>query len=388
MEPTLDSTISCCNSDDNGCDNVKNQVVPQHISKDISENVEPEDQPAQLGDIVTIDLSLIPENGFVPEPLFDTSGTVTLVLGKGNYLPGLHTLLTGLKTSDQIEKVSIDAGWGSRNPDLIISVPKSKLQKVQSVDSIKVGSTLNLKGGIQVRVIEVTDDTIVVDANHPFAGSSYECTLTVLKVESFPDEKLLYTPPTNTTTNTLQNEQEQEHANGETPQHATASSYEVATWAMGCFWGGELAFMRVPGVVGTRVGYTQGIKEDPTYEQVSSGTTQHREAILVVYDPSIVSYRELTAVFMERLAATTSQYKIELFRDEYSSKQYQHGIYYHNDEQRKIAEQVIQERNNFYNVELRQAAQFYDAEEYHQQYLLKGGQSARKNARATIRCFG
>ena len=104
--------------------------------------------------------------------------------------------------------------------------------------------------------------------------------------------------------------------------------------------------MRVPGVVGTRVGYTQGKKVDPTYEDVSSGTTQHREAIMVVYDPSIVSYKRLTEVYMERLAATTSQYKIDPFQEEHYSEQYQHGIYYHNERQREIAEGVIQEKTS------------------------------------------
>jgi peptide-methionine (S)-S-oxide reductase len=326
-------------------------------------------EQASPGDVVTIQLDLTPENGFVPETLFDTSGKLSFVLGWGNFLPGLHELIDGMSVGEELSGVSIDAGWGERNPDLIIQVPKSNLKKMKSIENITEGAVLNLQGGIQVSVIQVTGDTIIVDANPPLAGSSYSCSLKVLNIDPFPTSKLQYQGSKSST--------EEESKN-----------FEVATFAMGCFWGGELAFMRVPGVVGTRVGYTQGLTQNPTYEEVSQGNTKHREALMVVYDPRVVSYSELVRVFMDRLAATISQYKIELFHDEYTSLQYQHGIYYNNDEQRCKAEEAIASNNNSYKVEVNPAAVFYDAEEYHQQYLLKGGQSARKEAKETIRCFG
>ena len=96
-------------------------------------------------------------------------------------------------------------------------------------------------------------------------------------------------------------------------------------------------------------------------------------------------------VYMERLAATTSQYyKTDPFAEEHNdSDQYRNGIYYHDEGQRKVAQELaIEPNNNFYQVELKRAATFFGAEEYHQQYLLKGGQSARKGAKETIRCFG
>ena len=322
---------------------------------------------AKAGDIVTIELNLVPEQGFVPERLFDTQGKISLVLGWGNYLPGLHEIIMGMEAGEEVKEMVIDAGWGSRNPDMIIEVPKMNLRKLKSTETLQVGAVLNLQGGIQVTVVKVTDETIIVDANHPMAGSSYSCSLKVLDVEPFPSSKLQF---------------------DFSSPNPRSSRYEVATWAMGCFWGGELAFMRTPGVVGTKVGYTQGITDDPTYEEVCEGKTQHREAILVIYYPEVVSYEELVKVFIKRLAVTASQYKIELFKDEYYSKQYRHGIYYHNYEQRAIAKKVIDENGNFFDVELKKAAKFYEAEDYHQQYLLKGGQSARKNAKETIRCFG
>jgi peptide-methionine (S)-S-oxide reductase len=329
----------------------------------------PERRRAQVGDIVTIDLDLTPENGFVPERLFDTSGRLTFVLGWGNYLPGLHALIIGMSIGEEAQEVSVDGGWGHRSAELVIKVPKTNLKKVKSMDSIQVGSVLNLERGIQVVVIEVTEDSIVVDANHPMAGSSYACSLKLVNIESLPVSKLAYTGK-------------------ESEDQETPSLYEVATFAMGCFWGGELAFSRTPGVVGTKVGYTHGLTKNPTYEDVCLGDTQHREAIMVIYDPEVVPYQHLTRVFLERLAATTSQYKIELFREEYSSMQYRHGIYYHNKEQRRIAQEVIESNHNFYQVELKKVSRFYDADNYHQQYLLKGGQSARKGAKETIKCFG
>jgi peptide-methionine (S)-S-oxide reductase len=70
------------------------------------------------------------------------------------------------------------------------------------------------------------------------------------------------------------------------------------------------------------------------------------------------------------------------------SFQYKNGLYYHNKEQRTIAQEVIAANSKLYSIELKEAAKFYEAEEYHQQYLLKGGQSARRGAKETIRCFG
>jgi peptide-methionine (S)-S-oxide reductase len=343
-------------------------------------SMEPSLKVASIGDVVTVQMELTPENGLVLEPLFDTSGQISFVLGGGNYLPGLHELVQGMRIGQEVKGVSIDGGWGQRNPDLVIDVPKSNLKKMKNIDTITVGATLNLKGGIQVSVLKVTDDIITVDANPSLAGAGYTCDLTVLNIESYPDAKLLHNTEELTTA---------EEASSSSSQHL-----QVASWAMGCFWGGELAFMRTPGVVGTRVGYTQGVKDDPTYEEVCKGDTKHREAIVVVFDSRVVSYKELIKVFMERLAATVNQYKqmIDIFAedddDSSSSLQYQHGIYYHNEQQRLQAEEAVAANNNKYNVELRQAAKFYDAEQYHQQYLLKGGQSARKGCKETIRCFG
>ena len=85
----------------------------------------------------------------------------------------------------------------------------------------------------------------------------------------------------------------------------TGANVETATMAAGCFWGLELAFQRVPGVVKTEVGYTQGTKANPTYEEVCSGITGHAEALQIKYDPKVVSYEELLTVYWDRLDPTT-----------------------------------------------------------------------------------
>ena len=335
------------------------------------------------GDIVTIDLQLVPENGLVPEPLFDQTGTITFVVGWGNYLPALHELVKGKRIGDRVQNISVDAGWGNRNPDLVMELPISKLKRFEMEDGTlpPVGSILDLPGGVQLTIVQMNKgkETVVVDANPPLAGASYACTFTVLNVENLPAEAV---------TN---------NDSAEDSSRRNSSRYEVSTWALGCFWGAELAFMRTFGVVGTRVGYTQGIVSNPTYEAVCTGKTHHREAIMVVYDPEIVSYNDLIQVAIDRLAATKvptnsspTQMYLDMFSedaDEKTNKQYRHGFYYHSKEQRETAERELS-KNNPYEIELKKAAIFYDAEEYHQQYLLKGGQSARKGAKETIRCYG
>jgi len=332
---------------------------------------------AVMGDIITVKLDLKPEDGYVSENLFDSSGEISFVLGWGNYLPALHELLLGgMSIGDTVTNVSIDAGFGRHNPEMLIEVPKSNLKKITNMDKIVPNVMLNLQGGIKVTVVNVTDDTITVDANHPLAGSSYSCNLEVINIDSYPMDKLEF----------------KENCNGESS--SSSSPFQVATFAMGCFWGVELAFMRTPGVVGTRAGYTQGTTENPSYEEIKEGHTGYREAVMVVYDSRIVSYEDVLGVYNERLAVTASEYfKLDIFAEEDDDEidsQYKYGIYYHNEEQRKSADAFIGSIKDirYCDIELRPATLFYSAEEKHQQYLYKGGQAARKGCRETIRCYG
>mmetsp|Transcript_10385 Transcript_10385/g.14659 ORF Transcript_10385/g.14659 Transcript_10385/m.14659 type:complete len:375 (-) Transcript_10385:485-1609(-) len=346
---------------------------------------------AQAGDIVTIDITLTPENGYVPLSLFDTTGVITFVLGWGNYLPGLHKLLEGMAVGDSVKDVSIDAGWGERNPAMVVRLQKKKLKSVKDLNLIEVGTQLFLgKGGdFSVIVTEVGDDYIVVDGNPPLAGASFECNLKVMKIQPMPTETITKGYITTVAEKVKEEEEESSLSQHEKEEQ---SHHHVATFALGCFWAGELAFMRLPGVVGTKVGYTQGHTVDPTYEEVCQGKTNHREAIMVVYDPQVVSYEELLQVAKERLELNSQDLGLHrLFggdQEDEDSPQYKHGIYYHTNEQKIIAEKVFGTKKDFYQTEIRPATKFNDAEYEHQQYLLKGGQSARKGTKESIRCFG
>ncbi|QDZ19794.1 peptide methionine sulfoxide reductase [Chloropicon primus] len=161
----------------------------------------------------------------------------------------------------------------------------------------------------------------------------------------------------------------------------------LATFAAGCFWGVELRFQRVEGVEKTAVGYIQGEVESPTYELVCSGMTGHTEAVQMTYDPSVVTFGELCDVFY---AGHNPKQKNGQGGD--VGTQYRSGIYYHDEEQKKVAEEKKAQIEGAV-TEVQAAAKFWPAEEYHQQYLEKGGrygsgQSAAKRCTDPIRCYG
>jgi peptide methionine sulfoxide reductase msrA/msrB len=147
---------------------------------------------------------------------------------------------------------------------------------------------------------------------------------------------------------------------------------ETATFAGGCFWCIESTFEHVDGVKSAVSGYTGGRKENPTYEEVCSGTTGHLEAVQVTYDPARVSYTELLNVFWKNIDPTDGGGQ---FVDRGS--QYRSAIFYHNDEQKRLAEQskaALGKSGLFKRplaTEIRKAERFYPAEEYHQDYYRK-----------------
>jgi peptide-methionine (S)-S-oxide reductase len=171
-----------------------------------------------------------------------------------------------------------------------------------------------------------------------------------------------------------------------------AQQQQQATFAAGCFWSVELAFQRVPGVTKTAVGYTGGKTVNPTYSEVSSGTTGHTEAVQLEYDPAEVSYKQLLDVFWKKHDPT----QVNRQGNDVGS-QYRSGIYFHTPEQKEEAIASLKEYESHLGkkiaTEILPAAPFYMAEEYHQQYLEKGGgrgkgQSAAKMCNDPIRCYG
>jgi len=160
-----------------------------------------------------------------------------------------------------------------------------------------------------------------------------------------------------------------------------------ATFAAGCFWGVQLAFQRVPGVVTSMVGYTGGSKEHPTYREVCSGSTGHTEAVQLLYNPNVVTYKELLMVLFDRMNPTTLNRQ-----GNDVGTQYRSGIYYHNEDQKKAALTFISEVQPKFKdkivVEVKEASQFWPAEDYHQKYLEKGSQKANKGCLDPIKCYG
>ncbi|NJN66359.1 MAG: peptide-methionine (S)-S-oxide reductase MsrA [Chloroflexaceae bacterium] len=145
-----------------------------------------------------------------------------------------------------------------------------------------------------------------------------------------------------------------------------------ATFGAGCFWGVEVAFRRVPGVVETSVGYTGGTSEHPTYPEVCTGTTGHAEAVEVLYDPERVSYADLLEVFWSCHNPTTRNRQ-----GPDVGTQYRSVIFFHTPAQEAIAraskERHQQARKDRRPVvtEVVPASTFYRAEEYHQRYFEK-----------------
>jgi peptide-methionine (S)-S-oxide reductase len=149
---------------------------------------------------------------------------------------------------------------------------------------------------------------------------------------------------------------------------------ETALFGLGCFWGAERAFWKLPGVYVTAVGYSGGFTPNPTYREVCSGRTGHNEVVQVVYDPKTISFRQLVKAFFEAHDPTQG-----MRQGNDIGTQYRSGIYVADAEQRKIATEALAS----YQKELKARGYgeittevvdrkpFYFAEDYHQQYLAK-----------------
>jgi len=152
---------------------------------------------------------------------------------------------------------------------------------------------------------------------------------------------------------------------------------EFATFAAGCFWGVELEFGQIPGVLSTRVGYTGGDRNDPTYYEVCDGDTGHAEAVLIEFDPTVVSYEHLLREFFNLDDPTTLNRQGPDIGEQYRS-----AVFYHSLTQKEITERVIDElgKSGEFSrpivTQIVPAGKFWDAEEYHQKYLEKRGMAS------------
>jgi peptide-methionine (S)-S-oxide reductase len=151
---------------------------------------------------------------------------------------------------------------------------------------------------------------------------------------------------------------------------------QKATFGAGCFWGVEAAYRQIPGVVATRVGYEGGIADEPTYKLVCSGRTNHAEVVEVEYDPERVSYDKLLEVFWDEHDPT------QLNRQGPDvGTQYRSVVFFHDEDQEKAAtasKEELERQGRFRRPIVTQivpAETFWEAEDYHQQYLEKRGLS-------------
>lgn len=147
------------------------------------------------------------------EQLFDTTGTLQLVLNGGNYLPGLHHLLSTMYPGELLQGATIDAGYGEYNPQLVFSLPISSIGDSIDLSLVKIGTVLEMGNGMECRIIEMNDDSWILDANHALAGTVYEVDVRLERVEEGP-------------------------TNWDYVPEGNEDKYKVATFALGCFWGG------------------------------------------------------------------------------------------------------------------------------------------------------
>jgi len=150
------------------------------------------------------------------------------------------------------------------------------------------------------------------------------------------------------------------------------TGYATATFAGGCFWCMEPPFDKLEGVISTTSGYTGGHQQDPTYKQVSRGSTGHTEAVQIVYDPDKISYPELLNTFWRNIDPTTANGQFCDWGDQYRSE-----IFYHDETQHRQAlasKQALDGQKPFDEpvvTGITAATTFYPAEEYHQDYYMK-----------------
>jgi peptide-methionine (S)-S-oxide reductase len=143
-----------------------------------------------------------------------------------------------------------------------------------------------------------------------------------------------------------------------------------ATFAAGCFWHIEAEFRKLKGIINVTSGYSGGITKNPKYGEVCTGKTGHAESVLIEYDPSKVSYNDLLNAFWGMHDPTTVNRQGPDIGTQYRS-----AIFYHNDEQKKLAEESKKEMQKKLGkpiaTEIKKVGEFYKAEEYHQRYYEK-----------------
>jgi len=145
---------------------------------------------------------------------------------------------------------------------------------------------------------------------------------------------------------------------------------EIAVLALGCFWGPEIKFSKINGVIKTEVGYCGGNSSQTTYKEVCTGSTNHAEVVKIDFDEKVITYEEILKIFFEIHDPTTLNSQGPDFGTQYRSE-----IFYLNDNQKKIAEDVLEQVNKKFSgkvvTKISLLKNYCIAEEYHQKYLEK-----------------
>ena len=145
---------------------------------------------------------------------------------------------------------------------------------------------------------------------------------------------------------------------------------EIAVLALGCFWGPEIKFSKIEGIIKTEVGYCGGNSASTTYKEVCTGTTNHAEVVKLDFDEKVISYEKILKIFFEIHDPTTLNAQGPDIGTQYRSE-----IFYLNDKQKKIAEKILEETNNRMSgkivTKITLLKNYCPAEEYHQKYLEK-----------------
>jgi len=145
---------------------------------------------------------------------------------------------------------------------------------------------------------------------------------------------------------------------------------EIAILALGCFWGPEVKFSKLDGVLKTEVGYCGGNNSQTNYKEVCSGSTNHAEVVKLEFDPKLISYEQIIKFFYEIHDPTTLNSQGPDFGTQYRSE-----IFYFNEQQKKIAEKITNEKNDQFSgkivTKISSVKNYCSAEEYHQKYLEK-----------------
>jgi len=308
------------------------------------------------GDFVAVDYTGTLDDGTV----FDSSrkeGRTPLEfqIGGGRVIKGFDKALTGLAVGEN-RKVRLDPedAYGPVQEEAIITLPPTS--KVP--EGLKEGDRVGLSNGMQALVTKIDTETgITLDCNHELAGKHLTFDVTLVSLSQ-------------------------------------AAKLQTITFGAGCFWGPQLAFQRVPGVISTEVGYSQGNVPNPTYDAVCSGQTGHVEVVQVTYDPDQLPLSNLLDEFWKNHDPTSLNKQ-----GNDSGTQYRAGIYTSTPEQLEEAKQYLDAKRAAAPglkivTELEPLKEYYKAEEYHQEYLwTKGGRGGRpqdpsKGCKDPIRCYG